>query len=213
MEYKFKKGMYVKIHGGEFTGHEGIIMDIATVYEEPAYTVYVLGLDDEIRCDYFERELERSNKENFILDLGPLNEFDPDLYYDCATMPNGFDSMRIAIWPQEGQGYPHFHFYRGVGPKQGIPKAKKSGGGCICFKSANYFKHAGHQDTMKQKEIDDLIIYLNSKSPESYNLTIWQQMILEWNSNNGDVLRLPLDLPIPEYYASMPTIQGNTKKK
>lgn len=213
MNYKFKPGMYVKIHGGEYDGLVGKILNEASVYEEPVYCVLILTNEIDIRCDQFECDLERTFQEKFELNI--FDDYDADETYGCLTIPGGFSSIRLAIWPSEGDGYPHFHFYKGVAPNKGIPKEKKNGGGCICFESANYFKHDKHVDTMTPQEIRELIKFLKTPMPEYNGIILWKHMLMSWNANNEDRKQLSLNLEIPEYYSYMPTVQvhARTKKK
>ena len=139
----------------------------------------------------------------------PVDEISHDTnscFIEMATVKGGFMSIKIAIYGSEGK-YPHFHFYKGIASKQGIPKEKRGGGGCICIDSANYFMHGSHTDTMDRKEIDGLIKFLKSPHKLLKEYTNWEYIISEWDQNNPDQKQLPIDLPIPDYKHNMGSIQ------
>ena len=209
MDYKYKPGMYVKIHGGKFDGHLAKIISEATVYDYPAYEVRIE--DDEYynNHDEPEEDLERTFQEMFELDIFPE---DPILSCDCLTIPWGFESIKLAVYDNEGSGYPHFHFYKGCKPEGGIPNSKRAGGGCLCFESANYFTHHGHKDTMNKTEIKELINFLKSPVKNNDEIIVWKFLIMSWNGQNPDERQLPTSLEIPDYKPSMKTIQSDKKK-
>jgi len=128
-------------------------------------------------------------------------------YLEMATVAGGFDSIKLAIWGREGN-YPHFHFYRGLDPNEGIP-SKGKGGGCILFEEEKYFLHGSHKDSMDTREIRSLINFLNSKNELGH--TVWKYMIYLWNTNNPQVVQVDLNTPIPEYYHNMPNVVVKTR--
>ena len=127
------------------------------------------------------------------------------------TVPWGFNSIKLTVYGDEGSGYPHFHFYKECKPEGGVPRSKKIGGGCICFESANYFKHDRHNDTMNKTEIDGLMEFLKS-TVKKYGMSVWNLLIMSWNVENPEQKQLPTDLEIPQYKATMTTIQATKKK-
>jgi hypothetical protein len=165
----------------------------------------------EIMAQYEAQHLEEAagiKKEYTPLDLEYYDEDEMYAGYlvEMATIKGGFMSIRLTVFEDEGPGYPHFHFYKGIAASnRGIPREKRQFGGCICFKEAAYFAHRKHKETMTPKEIDALIEFLNAKYNDS--MTNWQFMIEMWNSQNDELKPLPSDLPIPEYKSNMPTIQ------
>jgi len=208
MNYKYESNMYVKIIDGKWAGYSGKIICPATVYDEETYTVRLTNCEYDCECDIPAVSLDRTFMEKFILDI-PMNDSINNC--DCVTISGGFESIKLAVYDKEGTGYPHFHFYHGLKPEGGIPGSKKSGGGCICFKEAAYFTHSNHKDTMDNSEIKSLIKFLNSIYKKEFGITVWQYMITVWNDQNPNCTQLPLDLSIPKYYASMPTVQAKNK--
>jgi hypothetical protein len=123
---------------------------------------------------------------------------------EMAAVKGGFMSIKLAAWGREGN-YPHFHFYKGVAPDDGIPNGGE-GGGCILIKKERYFIHGTHQDTMNRDEIEALIKFLNSTHP-SLGVSIWRYIITLWNDNNPNSVQVGLDTPIPPYYHNMPSVR------
>lgn len=143
--------------------------------------------------------IERANADN--IEDGPFMEM--------AAVHGGFMEIKLCVWGREGPT-PHFHFYKGVSPNQGIPN-DGYGGGCMCIMQPNYFRHASHKDKMKPKEIKGLIKFLNSSMPGG-KLTVWDYIIMTWNGANPEQTQVPINTPIPEYTNNMTSvIQKNNK--
>lgn len=192
------------------------IMEFATA--EPVVNEYpVKKFDRNLPPDYHlimeaeerkAKEMESVNENissDDILDMEIEDQEDP--YFEMAQVKWGFMSIKLAIYGKEGDGYPHFHFYKECAPEKGIPENKRKRGGCICIESANYFIHGTHKDTMEPKEIDGLIKFLKTKNKTFTSLTNWEYIIGQWNDNNPDSKQLPIDLPIPNYNSNMKSVQ------
>lgn len=150
---------------------------------------------------------EEAKTESTALEDDVLDMEIEDSYFEMAQVKWGFMSIKLAIYGKEGDGYPHFHFFKGCAPEKGIPENKKNGGGCICIESANYFIHGAHKDTMEPKEIDGLIKFLKAPHKTLKKITNWEYIVDEWNQNNPDSRQLPIDLPIPNYKSNMKSVQ------
>ena len=208
--FKFERGQSVKIINGEFSGITGIINQC--IEDDKSYEVRLISDDSGRFVDVIEENLTYGSLE---FNLNPIDEtpkFDSiEWNASMFTAKNGFNSIKLAVWESEGPGYPHFHFYKNCKPEGGIPFSKRNGGGCICFESANYFKHGRHVDILNKTEIKGLINFLKSPYPGTDH-TVWYQLLFGWNNENSESKELPLDLSIPEYYSSMPTIQNKRKE-
>lgn len=128
-------------------------------------------------------------------------------FLEMATIKWGFMSIKLAIYGDEGSGYPHFHFYKNLKPEEGVPASYRSGGGCLAIESTNYFVHGGHQEKLDSKEINGLITFLNEKNKTIDSITNWEYIIALWNDNNPEQKQLSMDLPIPDYRSDMDTVQ------
>lgn len=149
------------------------------------------------RPSLFEKYLKKSsdipNKEESFLEM--------------ATVKWGFMSIKLAIYGDEGNGYPHFHFFKDLKPEGGIPESYRSGGGCLTIESPNYFVHGRHTEKLNPKEIKGLIKFLKERNRTLSKYTNWEYILAQWNDNNPDQKQLPLDLPIPDYKSDMDAIQ------
>lgn len=109
-----------------------------------------------------------------------------DLLTEMAEIGR-YKGLQIKIYGSEGP-IPHFHF----------EDSKRKG--CICLKEAKYFKHGKYQDTLKTKELKDLVEFL--KSPHKffgkYGMTNWQVICVYWGDNNLDY-QVDVELPMPNY--------------
>lgn len=163
-------------------------------------------------CDGDELLVRESALDYQDLMNAPIEEYEEssfsvdDYFTEMATVKGGFMSIKIAIYGSEGR-YPHFHFYKGIAPEQGISKDRRNGGGCICIETPNYFIHGRHTEKMDRKEIDALISFLKSPHKLLKQHTNWEYIISEWDQNNPEQKQLPIDLPIPDYRHDMSSIQ------
>ena len=89
-----------------------------------------------------------------------------------------FSSITLIVHNDEGQ-IPHFHFIKKQA-KKGQPKE-----GCICLETAEYFIHPGKTATLRGKERDLLIEFLQSAVPFSKK-TYYEQLCDAWNDLNRD---------------------------
>ena len=133
-----------------------------------------------------------------------INQEEENFVCEMATCKGGFESVKLAVYGSEGEGYPHFHFYQGLSPESGIPN-KGQGGGCILFKDAKYFIHGTHRSTLERNEMKKLIPFLKQKHL-IYNVQNWIYLITEWNTNNPYAYVDPLT-PIPPYHIGMPSVR------
>lgn len=124
-------------------------------------------------------------------------------FLEMATIKWGFMSIKLAIYGDEGSGYPHFHFYKNLKPEEGIPASYRSGGGCLAIESANYFVHGGHQEKLNPEEIKGLRVFLKEKNRSINSITNWEYIVGMWNDNNPDQKQLPTDIQIPDYRSDM----------
>lgn len=130
--------------------------------------------------------------------------------HQLAAVGGGFKSIRLAVYGKEGM-IPHFHFYKEVSPKQGIPEdSDEKDNGCICILEPKYFIHGKHQEKLDKKEMKSLIKFLNEKNETG--TTNWKFMIGLWNSSNPESTQVPYDTPIPEYTYDMENIIEKDKK-
>ena len=119
---------------------------------------------------------------------------------EMAAIKGGFKNVKLAVWGSEGNGYPHFHFYRGVAPNAGIPN-KGQGGGCILFEKPNYFHHKTHTEYLTKRESKELVPFLKAKHETGG--TNWQFILGTWNGANPGMKQFPMDTPIPNYKYDM----------
>ena len=130
--------------------------------------------------------------------------------YQLAAVGGGFKSIRLAVYGKEGM-IPHFHFYKGVSPKQGIPEGPdEKDNGCICILEPKYFIHPGHKEKMNRDEIKTLMEFLKSPMPNGLG-TKWNHIITLWNENNPMCTQVSYDTPIPEYKHNMGSILAKHK--
>lgn len=198
---KFNKGENVMIIEGEEKGNVAVVSDITLHSSISGGTRYKV-----CTLNHPEGFLINEAKLEMILDSEiPLLEAAAEqshLFTEFAAVKGGFNSIKLGVFEGEGQ-IPHFHFYKNRAPEKGIPKDARSGGGCICFETPNYFLHGSHKETMDRKEIKGLIDFLKKKHETLKSVTNWEYMVSLWNDNNPDQKQISMDIPIPEYKSNM----------
>lgn len=135
------------------------------------------------------------------------------VFSEMGTIKWGFCSIKLAVFSDEGM-IPHFHFYKHIAPEKSIPKNKVKGGGCICFKTPNYFTHGSHTEKLGNYEIEELVSFLKKPNKGNPKITNWESLLQLWNEENPEEgYELPEDLEIPEYTGDMETIQEVKKER
>ena len=143
-------------------------------------------------------------KDIFKIDIKSL--FLEDVFYEMPIIGEGFDGIKLAVFPDDGGYFPHFHFYhtsRGI-PKNGV------GGGCILITEAKYFNHGTHNEKLKKGQDEALINFLKSDDLKIENNRIWDTILMRWNSGTSN-MKVSLDSEIPDYKYNMKNY--NKKKK
>ena len=105
---KFKENDRVWIETGEL----GVIKGVGVVYSIETYNgdeIMVRESDLSFQ-DLMNEPIEEYEESSFSVD---------DYFSEMVTVKGGFMSIKIAIYGSEGR-YPHFHFYKGIAPEQGI---------------------------------------------------------------------------------------------
>lgn len=204
---KFNAGERVTVISDRGDHRSGVIRSVVDSEEFAEYTVVLDGEKAERIYNECHLDNEYPAKEAFMEAGDQMDDEEFAIMYEMATVKWGFMSIKLAVFEGEGDGYPHFHFYKGCKPEGGITKEKAKGGGCICILSPNYFIHANHKDTMTPQEIEGLIKFLKQRH-RTLDITNWEYIITLWNSDKSKDKEVPLDTPIPEYKSDMETIQS-----
>lgn len=192
---------FAKVTTGTHAGKIGKVISIPM--REDGDVRYHLIFKDDIKGAYLsERWLEPAfgDEDEAIIESMVISDSN---FKGMATVGGGFDSIKLSVYDNEGT-IPHFHFYKGIAPENGINYKKRSGGGCICILTAEYFIHGKHNETMKKKEVEDLIKFLKAKS--AMGVSNWKYIIKLWNDNNPNQKQVLIDTPIPEYKHDMKSI-------
>ncbi|MCF0217104.1 MAG: hypothetical protein HUK21_11610 [Fibrobacteraceae bacterium] len=97
-----------------------------------------------------------------------------------------FGNVVVSVYGKEGY-IPHMHV-KGPGFES-----------CVEFNSASYFQHRAHPDKLSKKVIVDFDGFLSSAPDFGPFATNWEAALYEWNRNNSEKPRLPMDLEKPDY--------------
>lgn len=210
---KFKVGDRVGVIKGYWMGKIGTITAInlaadGVTVPEAWYMVAIDGSTTEkaLREGVLDANLSiaRSFTQNYIEDRryegDDLAGIHDSAFCEMCTLQGGFMGIKLTVFNYE-DGVPHFHFYRGLDGKSGVPSEQRSFGGCICLLEAKYLIHEKHQSTMTAEEIEGLVAFL--KAPSPLGISNWRLLLGGWNAMNGEQLRIHVDLPTPKYKSDM----------
>ena len=87
---------------------------------------------------------------------------------------------------------PHFHYRKKE--KNKINKFHT----CIRFDEAKYYYHEGNEDYLNDSQINNLIIFLNSKPKYGNFINNWEEILFIWNTQNEN-LKIDNHLKMPNY--------------
>ena len=85
-----------------------------------------------------------------------------------------YGELIIEVYSKEGDYIPHFHFYT---------KDKKIDG-CMQIFNPDYFIHGNHKSMLTNRQLKQLINFLNDERYESVNN--WRLIVFAWIGENYD---------------------------
>lgn len=174
---KFKVGDRVSVIKGYWMGKVGTITAINLAADgmaipEAWYMVAIDGgtTEEVLREGVLDADL--SIAKSFTQDYIECRRYEGDdqtgmhdsAFCEICTLQGGFMGIKLTVFNCE-DGVPHFHFYRGLDGKSGVPSEQRSFGGCICLLEPKYLIHEKYQDTMSAEEIEGLVEFLKAPSP------------------------------------------------
>lgn len=210
---KFKVGDRVSVIKGYWMGKVGTITAIILAADgmaipEAWYMVAIDGgtTEEALREGVLDADL--SIAKSFTQDYIEGRRYEEDdqagihdsAFCEMCTLQGRFMGIKLTVFNCE-DGVPHFHFYRGLDGKSGVPSEQRSFGGCICLLEPKYLIHEKHQDTMSAEEIEGLVEFLKAPSPLA--ISNWRLLLGVWNVMNGEQLEIPVDSPTPKYKSDM----------
>ena len=210
---KFKVGDRVGIIKGYWMGKVGKITAInlsadSIAIPETWYMVAIDGSTTEEALREGVLDADLSIAKSFTQDYIKGRRYEEDdqegihdsAFCEMCTLQGGFMGIKLTVFNYE-DGVPHFHFYRGLDGKGGVPSEQRSFGGCICLLEPKYLIHEKHQDTMTAEEIEGLVEFL--KAPSPLGISNWRRLLGVWNAMNDEQLEIPVDSPTPKYKSDM----------
>lgn len=91
-----------------------------------------------------------------------------------------YDVYDVYVHSDDKGKIPHFHVWDDNMRGQKFHT-------CIRIDKPEYFHHTGKEDVLTNKEIKNLIKFLQSKPKHGLYGTYWQSLVYMWNMNNSDV--------------------------
>lgn len=91
-----------------------------------------------------------------------------------------YDIYDVYVHSDDKGKIPHFHIWDDNTKGQKFHT-------CIRIDEPEYFHHTGKEDVLTNKEIKNLIKFLQSKPKHGLYDTYWQALVYMWNMNNSDV--------------------------
>jgi len=152
-----------------------------------------IGTPEELTNESTDKVIHsHAGDDGVYLEMAQLATYNQDGKNDKDSEKN------ISLWVHGETNRPqaHFHFYRGKVPKGG------KGGGCILIKKESFWPHDTHLDTMKPKEMKQLVEFLKSTDSDS-GLTVWKLIVVSWNTINYN-FKIDPDTKMPDYTNMVP---------
>lgn len=88
------------------------------------------------------------------------------------------DNYEVYVNTDDGGNIPHFHYRKGNPNNYEFHT-------CIKLKSPEYFHHTGKEDVLNNKQLKELIKFLQSSSKNKRYSSNWEQILSLWNDNNS----------------------------
>ena len=102
-----------------------------------------------------------------------------------------YDIFDVYVHTDDRGKIPHFHIWDEETRGQKFHT-------CVQLLEPKYFHHKGKTDVLNNKQIKELITFLNSKPKTPYFNTYWEMLVQMWNINNSDVT-VNDDISMPDY--------------